>query len=362
MALQRLIAQGVADANGNISLLTDPSWVPTVQYVFTGSLSVPDSTITAQWSLIINSQPQLTFIGQSVVTGVQLHELDRMQLSATGLTPGQVVQAVYLAIQTPASRTAPTSPTVTPTGTTQNAGNLQFLAGSGITIPATRALILDLTQVVYPANTLLANYNTALCFVNNTTGATVTVTMFGHSSFDAFVQTVMIPTLTSYVFAIPIIGFSQIDGFSGTASGVTCSIMLTEEVVASPDVLGWDSTDPGTGFVPLSVDASGNIHIAPSSFPDPLPVITVASSSPSYGQTSVGSTATAIASTRTDRSGLSIHNLSTALQSVFVGTDDTVTTSTSLVLEPGMSVTFATPVQVYGIVASGSVVVSWEDE
>ena len=91
-------------------------------------------------------------------------------------------------------------------------------------------------------------------------------------------------------------------------------------------------------------------------------VTTTGSSTPSYGQTSVGSTATAIASTRANRSGLSIHNLQGASAAVYLGTDNTVTTSTGLVLEPGMSVTFATPVQIYGIVASGSITVSWEDE
>lgn len=91
-------------------------------------------------------------------------------------------------------------------------------------------------------------------------------------------------------------------------------------------------------------------------------VVTVASSSPTYDQTAVGATATAIAAPRTGRSGLSIHNLSTATKSVYLGTDDTVTTATGLVLEPGGSVTFATPVQLYGIVASGTVTVSWEDE
>ena len=91
-------------------------------------------------------------------------------------------------------------------------------------------------------------------------------------------------------------------------------------------------------------------------------VIATASSSPTYGQTTVTTAATAIAAPRTNRSGLSIHQLSTAIQDVYVGTDDTVTTATGLVLEPGMSVTFATPVQIYGIVATGSVTVSWEDE
>ena len=91
-------------------------------------------------------------------------------------------------------------------------------------------------------------------------------------------------------------------------------------------------------------------------------VVTTGSSSPTYGQTDVASTATAIAAPRTSRSGLSIHNLLAAAGPVYLGTDDTVTTATGLVLEPGMSVTFATPVQAYGIVSSGTITVSWEDE
>ena len=43
-------------------------------------------------------------------------------------------------------------------------------------------------------------------------------------------------------------------------------------------------------------------------------VITTASSSPTYGQTTVTTAATAIAAPRTNRSGLSIHHLSTAIQ------------------------------------------------
>ena len=91
-------------------------------------------------------------------------------------------------------------------------------------------------------------------------------------------------------------------------------------------------------------------------------VIATASSSPTYGQTTVTTAATAIAAPRTNRSGLSIHHLSTAIQNCYIGTDNAVTDSTGLVLEPGMSVTIASPVQIYGIVGSGSVVVSWEDE
>jgi hypothetical protein len=367
MALQRLIAQGVADANGNITGLTDPSWVPPTQYVFTGSLSIPDSTITAQWSLIVNQQPQLTFIGQSVVTGVQIHLLDNMTLSATGLTPGQIVQAVFLAVVTPEDNTQVSSPTVTPTGTTQNAGNLQFLAGSAIPVPGTRGLILDLTQVIYPANTLLANYNTALCFVNNTTSGPVIITMFGHSSFDAFVQTVTIPTLTSYVFAIPIIGFTQIDGLCNVVigGGVFCSIMLTEEVIPSPDVLGWDSVDSATGLVPLNVDAAGNLNVNASlTIANPLPVATVSAtlaSSP-YGQTSVGTVATAIAGVHTERTGLTVKLAQAATAPVFLGTDASVTTANGYLLEAGNSITTSEPGQIYGIVATGTQTVYWEDE
>ena len=362
MALQRLIAQGVADANGNISGLTDPSWVPTVQQVFTGTLSIPDSTITAQWALFVNGQQQVTFIGQSVVTGVQVHTTEILKLSATGLTPGQTVQAVFQASQTPENRTETTSINVTPTGTTQNAGNIQFLAGSNLPVPSSPGVILDLTELIYPANTILANYNTALCFVNNTTGGTVTVTMFGHSTFDAFVQTVTIPTLTSYVFSIPIIGFTQIDGFSGVASGVQCSIVLTEEVVPSPDVLGWDAVDSGVGYVPLQVTDTGELVVSATlAIADPLPVATVGQSSFSYGQTAITGSATAIAAPRVNRTGLSVHNLAAASGPVYLG-DASVSTSTGLCLEPGGSVTFATPSQIYGITAGASITVSWEDE
>ena len=359
MALQRLIAQGTADANGDIDGLTDPSWVPTVQQVFTGSLSIPGSTITAQWTLFVNSQEMVTFIGQSVVNGVQVHLMDRLTLSATGLTPSQTVQAVFAVEQTPENRTQVSVPSVQPTGTTQNAGNIQFLAGAGLPVPASYGLILDLTQIIYPANTVLANYNTAVVTVTNTSGSPQTVVIFGNNApvgINTIAQGVIIPNNGTYQYAIPIVGVTRIFG-SGGAAGVEAFIVLTEETMTNPAVLGWDEADDYLTPLPLS-SAGGGIPIGPV----PLPVLTVASGSPTYGQTSVGSTATTIAAPRTDRSGLSIHVLSTALQPVFVGTDASVTTSNGLELEPGMSVTFATPVQIYGIVAAGSVTVSWEDE
>jgi len=350
MALQRLIAQGVADANGNISGLTDPSWVPTVQQVFTGTLSIPDSTITAQWALFVNGQQQVTFIGQSVVTGVQVHTTEILKLSATGLTPGQTVQAVFQASQTPENRTETTSINVTPTGTTQNAGNIQFLAGSNLPVPSSPGVILDLTELIYPANTILANYNTAVITVFNTSGGPVTLVLWGDDATagDYNYQVVTLDNASTYTTAIPIVGIIELSGDCGVGAGVLADIVLTEEIVAAPGQLVWN----GSAFVPFT----GGGTIA-----DPLPVATVGQSSFSYGQTAITGSATAIAAPRANRTGLSVHNLAAASGPVYLG-DASVSTSTGLCLEPGGSVTFATPSQIYGITAGASITVSWEDE
>jgi hypothetical protein len=121
---------------------------------------------------------------------------------------------------------------------------------------------------------------------------------------------------------------------------------------AAPDELAVASTGGPTG-------PSNPVVISPV----PLPVLTVgAAAAASYGQTSVGTSATAIAGTRTDRTGLTIKLAQSASASVYLGTDNAVTTANGYLLEPGNSVTTADPGQVYGIVATGTQTVFWEDE
>jgi hypothetical protein len=80
-----------------------------------------------------------------------------------------------------------------------------------------------------------------------------------------------------------------------------------------------------------------------------------------YGQATMGTGAGAIGSFRMNRSGITIHSLGSNTQIVYIG-DSSVTHLTGYALEPGHDITIAAPVGICGITASGTAVVSYEDE
>jgi hypothetical protein len=88
-----------------------------------------------------------------------------------------------------------------------------------------------------------------------------------------------------------------------------------------------------------------------------------AATNPSAGQVAILTTATPIASTRTGRTGLTIHNLSTSPGVVFIGPSNTITiTANSHAIEPGHSQTVASQVQWYGVAAATGSTVTYVDE
>ncbi len=111
--------------------------------------------------------------------------------------------------------------------------------------------------------------------------------------------------------------------------------------------------DSGTGILDAtraSVDANGNI-ISPEFVP----------SNGAHGQVSVGTTATLIAAARTGRKNILVLNEGTT--DVRIGVSSAVTTGTGLLLvgAKGQGILLDGGAAVYGIVGSGSQVVScWE--
>jgi hypothetical protein len=87
-----------------------------------------------------------------------------------------------------------------------------------------------------------------------------------------------------------------------------------------------------------------------------------AATNPSVGQVAIGNTATAIGTTRTGRTAMTIHNLVASTQIVYIGPSNTVTTATGHAIEPGLSQTVTSQVQWYGIAAAAGATVSFEDE
>jgi hypothetical protein len=92
-----------------------------------------------------------------------------------------------------------------------------------------------------------------------------------------------------------------------------------------------------------------------------LEVATCASNVPTYGQVNVGVTATQIAVGRAGRTGLTIHNVSTSSEIAYIG-DSSVTDVTGYALEPGHSITVASPISFYSITSTGTASLSYEDE
>ena len=96
MAQTKILANGISDADGNLTV-TFPS--QNVNSEFSGAVSIPSAPATAQIAVVLNETTVATIGGSSQYGTLQLNSTDVLTLVATGMAADTQYQAVGLGMQ-----------------------------------------------------------------------------------------------------------------------------------------------------------------------------------------------------------------------------------------------------------------------
>ena len=324
--------QQETNANGVATFTFDP---PSIGNVDTGVCHIPNLPPTATATGTVGPDQLPQWSGVASCQDIQVRRLFQLVITITNALPNTLYTCSYAAVRTPENTTPSVPPYVA------SAQQVQSSTGIGVLVfNQTIAAGITYTDTVLP--NLEGIYHTLEFAVDPTTSGTVTIRLYDlvhgvemwRYDLNALATNEVTP---AYYNVVPVgLGVMGLRITVENSTAGNCNVAMW----AAPDEMAIASVSIGPG------GATG---------PGTSPVTGVT------GQVSVTATATAILPANPSRTAGTIYNPVASTAPVFIGPSG-VTDTTGYQLDPGYGLTVAGTEEWFGITASATILVTYEDE